>query len=117
MRRSGLTAAGRRTTLAAVAAPRAQELVFTLYGDYLLDRGRPVRVGSLIELLGRLGVAAPATRTALSRMVARGWLTVTRVEGRSLYDLSARGRRLLESGRERIYHPPRRASWDGRWYL
>jgi len=100
-----------------VAAPRAQELVFTLYGDYLLDRGRPVRVGSLIELLGQLGVAAPATRTALSRMVAKGWLTVTRSGGRSLYDLSARGRKLLEEGRERIYHPPRRASWDGHWYL
>jgi phenylacetic acid degradation operon negative regulatory protein len=100
-----------------VAAPRAQEIVFTLYGDYLLDRGRAVRVGSLIELLGQLGVAAPAARTALSRMTAKGWLTVTRGEGRSLYDLSARGRRLLEEGRERIYHPPRRASWDGRWYL
>lgn len=100
-----------------MAAPRAQELVFTLFGDYLLDRGRPVRVGSLIELLGELGVAAPATRTALSRMTAKGWLTRTRGKGRSLYDLSARGRRLLVEGRERIYHPPRRKSWDGRWYL
>ena len=100
-----------------MAAPRAQELVFTLYGDYLLDRDRPVRVGSLIALMGELGVAAPATRTALSRMTAKGWLTVTRGKGRSLYDLSARGRRLLEEGRERIYHPPRPKSWDGRWYL
>lgn len=100
-----------------MAAPRAQELVFTLYGDYLLDLGRPVWVGSLIELLGELGVAAPATRTALSRMTAKGWLTVTRGKGRSLYDLSARGRRLLEEGRERIYHPPRPKSWDGAWYL
>jgi phenylacetic acid degradation operon negative regulatory protein len=74
-------------------------------------------VGSLIALLGQLGVAAPAVRTALSRMTRTGWLVVTRTGGRSHYGLSARGRRLLEEGRERIYHPPRQESWDGSWYL
>lgn len=96
---------------------RAQELVFTLYGDYLLGRGRPVWTGSLITLLGRLGVRPMAVRTALSRMVRRGWLTVERRSTRSYHGLTRRGLRLLEEGRRRIYHPPRAEPWDGTWYL
>ena len=90
-----------------MASPRSQDLVFTLFGDYLLARDRPVWVGALIPLLGRLGMSAPATRTALSRMTARGWLVATRRGGRGFYGLSPRGRRLLEEGRQLIYHPPR----------
>ena len=100
-----------------MASPRSQDLVFTLFGDYLLARDRPVWVGALIPLLGRLGMSAPATRTALSRMTARGWLVATRRGGRGFYGLSPRGRRLLEEGRQRIYHPPRHVTWDGAWYL
>jgi phenylacetic acid degradation operon negative regulatory protein len=91
--------------------------VFTLFGDYLLPREGPVWVGSLITLLGRLGMTPMAVRTALSRMTRRGWLVTTRRGARGYYELSARGRRLLEEGRQRIYHPPRRGAWDGRWTL
>lgn len=97
--------------------PRSQDLVFTLYGDYMLGRERPLWVGSLILLLGQLGMSGPATRTALSRMTARGWLVATRRGGRGYYGLSPRGRRILEEGRQRIYHPPRLVAWDGSWYL
>ncbi|HVB39216.1 MAG TPA: PaaX family transcriptional regulator C-terminal domain-containing protein [Vicinamibacterales bacterium] len=96
---------------------RSQDLVFTLYGDYLLGRDGPVWVGSLITLLGSLGVSPVATRTVLSRMTHKGWLTAERRGSRGYYGLTKRGRRLLETGRERIYHPPRHESWDGRWYL
>ena len=41
-----------------MTAQRTRNLVFTLYGDYLLDRG-PVRVGSLLTLLGKLGASGP----------------------------------------------------------
>lgn len=96
---------------------RSQDLVFTLYGDHLLPRRAPVSVGSLITLLGRLGVSPAAVRTVLSRMIRKGWLAVERRGARSYYGLTARGRRLLEEGRERIYHPPRDERWDGSWYL
>jgi phenylacetic acid degradation operon negative regulatory protein len=95
---------------------RSQDLVFTLFGDCLLDR-EPVRVSSLITLLGELGLSATGARTVLSRMTRKGWLTVDRADGRSRYGLTKRGRALLESGRERIYHPPRARTWDGAWYL
>ncbi|HVC19078.1 MAG TPA: PaaX family transcriptional regulator C-terminal domain-containing protein [Vicinamibacterales bacterium] len=98
-------------------ALRSQDLVFTLYGDYLLGRERGVWVGSLITLLGRLGVSPVAARVVLSRMTQKGWLSAERRGIRSYYGLTRRGRRLLETGRERIYHPPRNEPWDGAWYL
>ena len=100
-----------------MTALRSQDLVFTLYGDYLLGRRGPVWVGSLITLLGQLGLSAPSVRTVLSRMAGKGWLTAERRGPRSYYGLTKRGRGLLEAGRERIYHPPRNDGWDGTWHL
>lgn len=96
---------------------RPQDLVFTLFGDQLLHRDGAVWVGSLIELMRPLGLTSGAVRTVLSRMSRRGWLTARREGRRSFYDLSARGRALLEAGEARIYHPPRDEPWDGLWYL
>jgi phenylacetic acid degradation operon negative regulatory protein len=99
------------------ARPRSQDLVFTLFGDYFLDRRETVPTGGLITLLGVLGMSPTAVRVALSRMARRGWVAAERQGTRSSYGLTRRGRRLLEEGRERIYHPPREAAWDGSWWL
>lgn len=96
---------------------RPGDLVFSLYGEYLLARPEPVWVGSLIDLLGRLGLSENATRTALSRMARRGWLSAERHGRRSHYGLTARGRRLLEEGARRIHQPPLDRPWDGAWHL
>ncbi|HUO52611.1 MAG TPA: PaaX family transcriptional regulator C-terminal domain-containing protein [Gemmatimonadaceae bacterium] len=104
-------------TTAARPALRAQDMVFTLYGDYLLRRDEPVRAAALVTLLGALGMKPMAVRTTLSRMTRRGWLAAERRGPHSYYRLTARARRLLESGRERIYHPPRARAWDGAWTL
>jgi phenylacetic acid degradation operon negative regulatory protein len=96
---------------------RPQDLVFTLFGDYLLHRDGAVWVGSLIALLRPLGLSPGGTRTVLSRMVAKGWLMAERVGRRSYYALTVRGRRLLDEGEARIYDPPRDEPWDGLWYL
>lgn len=94
-----------------------QKLVFSLFGEYLLDRPGPIWVGSLIELLAPFGLSENAVRTALSRMARKGWLTTDRRGRLAFYDLGPRGRRLLEEGASRIYHPPRDAAWDGAWTL
>ena len=52
----------------------ARSALFDLYGDHLLARGGRAPVAALIRLLAPLGVRAPAVRTAVSRMVAQGWL-------------------------------------------
>jgi phenylacetic acid degradation operon negative regulatory protein len=96
---------------------RPQDLVFTLFGEYLLHRAGPVPVGSLISLLDPFGLTEGAIRTALSRMVRRGWLVSVRRGKRGQYALSARGRRLLESGEARIFHPRWDEPWGGQWYV
>jgi phenylacetic acid degradation operon negative regulatory protein len=96
---------------------RPQDLVFTLFGDYLLHRGRAVWVGSLIELLRPLGLSAGATRTVLSRMARKGWLVTLRTGRRGYYELTERGQELLREGEARIHRPPRDEPWDGLWYL
>lgn len=96
---------------------RPQDLVFSLFGEYLLDRPGPVWVRSLIQLLEPLGLSEGAVRTVLSRMARKGWLESERRGRTAWYDLTARGRTLLRRGAERIYHRNRDESWDGSWYL
>jgi phenylacetic acid degradation operon negative regulatory protein len=100
-----------------MASGRPQDLIFTLFGDYLLHRLAPVWAGSLIQLLEPLGMSEASARTTLSRMSARGWLQSERMGRHSYYDLTPRGRRLLEAGEDRIYHPDWDKPWDGTWLL
>lgn len=97
--------------------PRPQDLVFTLFGEYLLHRPGPVWVGSLIALLEPLGLSPGSSRTVLSRMTRKGWFRTAREGRNSFYSLTDRGRRLLQKGEARIYRPPRDEGWDGRWFL
>ncbi|TFG61590.1 MAG: phenylacetic acid degradation operon negative regulatory protein PaaX [Gemmatimonadales bacterium] len=96
---------------------RPQDLIFTLFGDYLLHRPVPVWAGSLIRLLQPLGMSETSARTTLSRMGSRGWLKSERVGRHSYYDLTPRGRRLLQAGESRIFHPDWDKPWDGSWLL
>lgn len=100
-----------------MTARRPTDLLFTLFGDYLLHRQDAVWVGSLIRLLEPLGLSEGAARTALSRMSARGWFEAERHGRNAFYRLTARGRRLLEEGEARIYAPDWDRPWDGRWFL
>lgn len=96
---------------------RSQDKVFTLFGDYLRFREGPISVDSLITLLGQLDLSEAAVRSVLWRMTRKGWLTMERIGSGSYYGLTDRGRKLLEEGGQRIYHPPRNRSWNGSWYL
>lgn len=96
---------------------RPQELVFTLYGDFLLHRPEPVWVGSLIALLEPLSQSETNVRTVLSRMAKHGWLEAQRDGRRSYYALTPRGRQLLEEGGTRIHRSLDDDEWDGEWTL
>jgi len=96
---------------------RPQDLVFTLFGEYLLDREEQVWVGGLIALLQPFGLTEGAVRTVLSRMARKGWLEAERIGRHAFYDLTPRGRRLLEEGQARIFHPSWDGPWDRTWFL
>jgi phenylacetic acid degradation operon negative regulatory protein len=71
----------------------------------------------LVALLAPLDIAAPAVRTAVSRMVKQGWLQATRVGGASGYALTARAESRLEEAAARIYRTRTVDGWDARWHL
>lgn len=94
----------------------SQDLIFTLYGDYIRHRGGEVWTGSLIELLGLFGLSGQAVRSTLSRMSQKGWLESRKMGRHSFYSQTPKFLKLLEEGAQRIFQP-RCDPWDGRWHL
>ncbi len=94
----------------------ARSALFDLYGDHLRPRGGRAAVAALVRLLAPLGIAAPAVRTAVSRMVRQGWLHPTRMPTGPGYGLTAKATRRLDEAAARIYRTGRR-EWDGHFDL
>ncbi|MCW2566037.1 MAG: PaaX domain protein domain [Mycobacterium sp.] len=94
----------------------ARSALFDLYGDHLRTRGGVAPVAALVRLLAPVGIAAPAVRTAISRMVRQGWLRPDRGRGGAAYALTPRAVRRLDDAAARIYRTGDTA-WDGRWHL
>ena len=85
---------------------RVWSLVITVMGDVAQPHGGRVAFPVLQSILGRLGVEPGALRTAMSRLVADGWLERDRAGRTSHYALSARGLAEYGPAAERIYAPP-----------
>ncbi len=95
---------------------RSQFLIFTLFGDYLLDRGGAIWTSSLIYLMGLLGLSERGVRSTLSRMTTKGWLTSKKYGRRSKYSITRLGKALLERGSQRIFEPIF-SDWNGEWQM
>jgi len=95
---------------------RTQFLIFTLFGEYVLPRGGAAWTAGLLDLLRVLGVSERAARSTLSRMSQKGWLRSRRNGRHSRYEITLRGRRIVQGGAVRIFEP-RRVSWDGSWHI
>jgi phenylacetic acid degradation operon negative regulatory protein len=91
-------------------------LIFTLFGDYILERGGEIWTRNLLELMGLLDVSERATRSTLSRMTKKGWIVPEKRGRCSRYSLTERGRALLKRGKHRIFEPAFK-DWDGQWHL
>lgn len=102
----------------AAGAESARGLLFTVLGEFVLPSGGTAWTASLIEVLGRLGVEEKATRQALMRTAASGWLEPQRVGRRTRWKLTGQAETLLTEGTERIYgFTGVESQWDGRWLL
>lgn len=73
-------------------------------------------MAALVRLLAPLSIAAPAVRTAVSRMVRQGWLRPVRLQAGPGYALTTRALHRLDDAAARIYRTNRR-DWDGRFDL
>jgi len=102
----------------AAGAPSARGLLFTVLGEYVLPGGGAVWTATVIATMARLGVEEKATRQALMRTAADGWLTADRVGRRTRWLLTPSAEELLTAGTERIYgFGAHRDGWDGGWLL
>lgn len=94
--------------------PRHKSLVMTLCGDAIAPHGGAFWLGSMIELLGPLGVSDRLVRTSVFRLVQEGWLGASREGRRSRYALEPKALPRFERANRRIYSAPG-LDWDGRW--
>jgi phenylacetic acid degradation operon negative regulatory protein len=99
-------------------AQRAQALMLTFLGEYLLGRDLCVYSRSVIDVLARVGVSEHATRSTLTRMVNGGLLRRQRHGQRMYFGLTERSGPILADGRQRLRHTgPVNRDWDGTWTL
>lgn len=94
----------------------ARSALFTLFGDIVRPAGGEAWLTALTGAMGALGFTPQATRTALSRMTAEGWVAPRRAGRYAAYGLTPRGVDRLEEAAARIYRLSA-APWDGQWRL
>jgi phenylacetic acid degradation operon negative regulatory protein len=94
----------------------ARSALFDVYGDHLRTRGSQAPVAAVVRLLAPVGIAAPAVRTAISRMVMQGWLEPVQLDGGRGYRATERATHRLDRAAERIYRLDQ-SPWDGTWHL
>jgi phenylacetic acid degradation operon negative regulatory protein len=94
----------------------ARAALFDLYGDHLRSRGGRASVAALVRLLAPLEIAAPAVRTAISRMVRQGWLAPLRLPQGPGYAVTPKCVRRLDETALRIYRAGTIA-WSGKWHV
>jgi phenylacetic acid degradation operon negative regulatory protein len=87
-------------------------------GEFVLPTSGTCWTSALIEVLGRLGIAQKATRQALLRTAADGWLASERHGRRTRWRLTPAAEHLLTDGTARIHSfRSGQAGWDGQWLL
>jgi len=102
----------------AAGAPSARGLLFTLLGEFVLPGGGTAWTSAVLAAFARLGIEEKATRQALTRTAASGWLDAEKVGRRTRWRLTGSARRMLTVGAERIYSfTGPTEDWDGRWLL
>jgi phenylacetic acid degradation operon negative regulatory protein len=102
----------------AAGAPSARGLLFTLLGEFVLTTDGTAWTSAVLAAFRRLGVEEKATRQALMRTAAAGWLEPEKLGRRTRWRLTASAWRMLTDGAERIYSFTGPAEdWDGRWLL
>ncbi|MGI5373180.1 PaaX family transcriptional regulator [Streptomyces sp. CA-251387] len=99
--------------------PRPQSLLLAFFGNHVLEEGDLcVYSGSIIDVLGRVGVGEQAVRSTLTRMVNRGLLRRRREGRKMFFGLTLQALRVLHDGRTRIWQQGAvNDDWDGSWTL
>jgi phenylacetic acid degradation operon negative regulatory protein len=96
----------------------ARSLLFTILAELVHPEGRPVWTASLLYVLEAAGFTEQASRQAIARGAAAGWMTSERAGRETRLSLTAELRRRFDEGPERVFGFSSHAQdWDGRWIV
>ncbi len=82
---------------------RAWSLIVTLFGDLAPRAGDAFEGQIITHLMGRMGIRSEATRVALHRLRAEGWIVSEKFGRRSRHSLSANARAETDAASKLIY--------------
>lgn len=100
------------------APGRPASLILDTYGHASrAELGHWMPVAGLVELMGHVGLDAPAVRSAIARMKRRGLVTGTTRAGRRGYLLTDEAIAIVSEGNERIFAVRRPADLRDGWVL
>jgi phenylacetic acid degradation operon negative regulatory protein len=97
-------------------ARRPQFLTLMLFGLAAFRRPVALATGSVIDVLGDLGVSEHAARSTLTRMADRGLLARHRRGREAYFALTGHGSSVLAEGQAAALQSPDR-DWDGTWTI
>jgi phenylacetic acid degradation operon negative regulatory protein len=100
-----------------VSAGSARSLLLTVLGEFVLPNTEPVWTASLLYVLTGLGIEEQTARQAIARGATAGWIAANRRGREVQWELTADGRRLIESGRKRVNATSKAGPWDGNWLI
>lgn len=99
-------ATARAVVETSVLTRKPRQLLLAFFGSYVCDRYfEPLRTSVLLTVLEDAGVAAPAVRTNLDRMVASGLLERRRLGREIGFELTPHGNEVLREASGRVNGP------------
>jgi phenylacetic acid degradation operon negative regulatory protein len=98
--------------------PSARAYLLIALGEYMLDcEENSTWTQTIIDALALLGFDERATRQAVARTAASGWLASGRAGRRVRWQLTPAGREYLTAARRRLFAPRPEHDWDGDWLV
>lgn len=89
-----------------VLTRKPRQLLLAFFGEYVCDRYfEPLRTSVLLTVLEGAGVAAPAVRTNLDRMVHSGLIERRRLGREIAFELTSHGNEVLREASHRVNGP------------
>lgn len=93
-------------------------MLLTVLGEFVLPAGGEVWTSSLVLAADTLGIGEKNARQAIARIADQGLLQSERHGRRVRWGLTEAGRRLLETGADRIYRfGVEDVDWGGQWLV
>ena len=94
-----------------------QRILVTLLAEFLWVVEAPIPSNMLVEIFEDFGISSDTTRTALSRLVAKGILRRLKTGRSTSYMLSDTAMEMIREDTHRILRFGEQRTWNGEWTL